>query len=251
MSYCICCGLEFTPDKAHPYQKFFNEEHRKRFHHKKERALRTIKEREAREKITCHICGMMFTPTNEHRIYCSGECSKEAVNQSKKKELEILRNKSRKQIRYCKYCGIEFNPAITGRWKYCSNNHYFLDVFGREEPQERTMICEWCGKEFTTRHLLARGCCDKHTKKITKWERKQRMRAVIHVPYSRWEIFQRDNFTCHICGSPIDMDASAPIPDSPSIDHVIPINYGGADAPYNVKSAHFICNSVKSDRLMQ
>jgi 5-methylcytosine-specific restriction endonuclease McrA len=77
------------------------------------------------------------------------------------------------------------------------------------------------------------------------------MRSVIHVPYSRWEIFQRDNFVCHICGAPIDMNALAPTPMSPSIDHVIPIKLGGADTEDNVKAAHFICNSKKSDRLMQ
>jgi len=211
---------------------------------------RTKEERENREKIICDICGDIFTPTHKHYRYCSNICSDEAIKRSKIKELENARKLRKKIMRYCKYCGCKFNPAVTGRKKYCSNKHYFLDKYGREEPHEREKICEWCGRPFKTRISKARAC-PYHAKKLAKWERKLRLRAVVHIPYSRWEIFQRDHFTCHICGNPIDMNAVAPTPYSPSLDHVIPIDHGGADADYNVKAAHFICNSKKSNRLLQ
>ncbi len=43
------------------------------------------------------------------------------------------------------------------------------------------------------------------------------------------------------------MDAVAPALYSPTIDHVIPLAKGGYDTIENVKAAHFICNSKKSD----
>jgi 5-methylcytosine-specific restriction endonuclease McrA len=34
---------------------------------------------------------------------------------------------------------------------------------------------------------------------------------------------------------------------APTIDHLIPLARGGGDTPANVATAHFICNSIKSD----
>ncbi len=241
----------------HPYQKFCCLKHSKQFGHKKERGpngSRTIKERQVRSQVNCKVCGDPFTSTKDNHAYCCQTCRDEGQGRIDREEkwMQIIRSReqSRKKVRQCVYCGRPFNPAITGRWKYCSTRHYFLDVHGREAPEARVKQCEWCGKEFLSRISKARACKE-HAKRLAKWERNLRMQAVVHVPYSRWDIFQRDQFTCHICGTPIDMRSDAPAPLSPSIDHVIPIVLGGADAEFNVKAAHFICNSKKSGRLMQ
>lgn len=251
---CLYCGIEFTPDRQHAFQRFCKPKHANQYHSKKERPARTQKEREAREKIACGNCGTMFTPTKHLIKYCSTECQERAyqlMDEREKEKARLFRIAHPPQLtkRICRWCGKEFEA--TGRWMCCNAEHSYLYLYGFELPKERVRTCEWCGKEYKTNHKKSRGCCPKHANRISKRERIQRMRAVIHVPYSRWEIYQRDKFTCHICGAPIDMDAIAPLPYSPSIDHVIPIKAGGADADYNVKAAHFICNSVKSDRLLQ
>lgn len=69
-----------------------------------------------------------------------------------------------------------------------------------------------------------------------------------HEPYSRAEIFERDNWTCQLCGDPLDMTAKSPAPFSPSIDHVVPLVKGGPDTPANVQAAHLVCNCRKNKK---
>lgn len=55
------------------------------------------------------------------------------------------------------------------------------------------------------------------------------------------EIFERDNWTCHICGGPVEMaDAS--------LDHIKPIARGGDHTAANLACSHRMCNFVKGDR---
>jgi 5-methylcytosine-specific restriction endonuclease McrA len=48
----------------------------------------------------------------------------------------------------------------------------------------------------------------------------------------------------------VNRKVKVPHPRAPTIDHVVPLSQGGADAPWNVKTAHFMCNSEKGDRTM-
>jgi 5-methylcytosine-specific restriction endonuclease McrA len=59
----------------------------------------------------------------------------------------------------------------------------------------------------------------------------------IHEPYTRKEIYERDNELC-FCGELVDLGNYV-------IDHFVPVSLGGADAPWNVRIAHPSCNSRK------
>jgi 5-methylcytosine-specific restriction endonuclease McrA len=43
--------------------------------------------------------------------------------------------------------------------------------------------------------------------------------------------------------------ASVPHPMAPTIDHIVPLSKGGTHEPINCRTAHFLCNSTKGDRL--
>ncbi|MFD7109169.1 HNH endonuclease [Streptomyces microflavus] len=64
------------------------------------------------------------------------------------------------------------------------------------------------------------------------------------------EVHTRDGWTCQLCRLPIDPDVAWPHPESPSVDHVIPLSRGGTHALSNVQSAHLGCNSSKGDKLI-
>lgn len=66
-----------------------------------------------------------------------------------------------------------------------------------------------------------------------------------HEPYKDMEIFERDGWICGICGLKIDKRLKRPNLLSKSIDHIIPLSKGGADAPINLQAAHLICNIGK------
>ena len=53
---------------------------------------------------------------------------------------------------------------------------------------------------------------------------------------------------CHLCGGDIDYDAESHLdPKSFTIDHIIPLNRGGADVLDNLAACHRQCNRAKSD----
>lgn len=69
------------------------------------------------------------------------------------------------------------------------------------------------------------------------------------APVYRSEIYKRDRYLCHICGKKVRRKAQVPHPMAPTLDHLVPLALGGTHEPANVATAHFMCNSIKGDRL--
>ena len=65
-------------------------------------------------------------------------------------------------------------------------------------------------------------------------------RGVKHQPYKVEDIIARDRGLCGLCGKKV---AKA----DQSIDHILPLSLGGADAPHNVQLAHIRCNQQKGN----
>ena len=62
------------------------------------------------------------------------------------------------------------------------------------------------------------------------------------------DVFDRDGWVCGICGDPVDPELKYPDPLSKSLDHIVPIAWGGAHSSENAQLAHLRCNILKSDR---
>lgn len=62
-----------------------------------------------------------------------------------------------------------------------------------------------------------------------------------HVPFTRWNIYQRDNYTCQYCGE----QHSA---EDLTFDHVIPASQGGTKSWTNIATACYPCNRRKGPR---
>lgn len=79
-----------------------------------------------------------------------------------------------------------------------------------------------------------------------KRTRRHRLRtARTGEPVRFHEIAKRDNWTCQLCGFPVDRDAAVPDFEAPVLDHVVALALGGAHDPSNMQLAHFLCNSYK------
>ena len=61
-------------------------------------------------------------------------------------------------------------------------------------------------------------------------------------------VIRRAGGACHICGLPIDYSLPYLDPGEFVVDHVIPLDAGGADDLSNKAPAHRRCNRDKSNR---
>ena len=77
-------------------------------------------------------------------------------------------------------------------------------------------------------------------------KRKALKRGKTHESYRDSYIFERDGWTCQLCGQKINKRLKWPHPRSKSIDHIIPLSKGGDDYPTNVQATHLRCNLGKN-----
>ena len=68
-------------------------------------------------------------------------------------------------------------------------------------------------------------------------------------PKLRLELYERDDWTCHICSEPVDRSGDPNGNRAPSLDHLVPRSLGGTDDPSNLKTACRSCNSRKGIRV--
>jgi 5-methylcytosine-specific restriction endonuclease McrA len=63
------------------------------------------------------------------------------------------------------------------------------------------------------------------------------------------DIFERDNWTCQLCGEGIDIALKWPNPLSASLDHILPLSAEGDHTRENSQAAHLQCNMLKGARV--
>lgn len=68
--------------------------------------------------------------------------------------------------------------------------------------------------------------------------------------FTNTEVFERDNWTCYMCGITVDANADCYQPNSATVDHVLPFAQGGQHTLGNVRCACFQCNSTKQAKVL-
>jgi 5-methylcytosine-specific restriction endonuclease McrA len=148
----------------------------------------------------------------------------------------------------------------TDSWcRECANAYQLAYKNARYVPKpKQPATCGHCGAEFMADKrrsiFCSRECFEvgKHRRNIKHVQaRRARERAATVEPFFPSEVYARDDWTCGLCGGAIDSAAKKPHPQSPSIDHIVPLVLGGDHSLANVQAAHLGCNVRKGARLIE
>lgn len=158
----------------------------------------------------------------------------------------------------CPYCSV---PMTGRKVNHCGavecqrmwqRNRMCLYMRGRRLANGRDRYpareCAACGKTFQPPGRDATMCCSRVCTNVMRYgdgPRWKPLRRPSISPAKRLGIYERDDWTCYLCGYAVDRTAIVPDLEAPTLDHMVPVASGGGDEVENLKTAHFYCNSFK------
>lgn len=122
----------------------------------------------------------------------------------------------------------------------------------KKKQQQEMKTCAHCGAfYFSSRSKYCSPECSKavmnHYFSNRKEEKRKRARTKDSNSISVLSLYKRDDGICWLCGEACDINADTNSNMYPSVDHVKPISLGGKDEWGNVRLAHRLCNSLRSN----
>lgn len=203
---------------------------------------------------------------------CGVECSRPTTTGRVPRWCEDCRPWDHYQAapRACLRCSVSFLPSYAPQ-RYCSPSCYSRRDYGtgtyskelvlwvrplpkpvRSQPvRSRATVwaagwCQDCGKAFVTYDPQTRYCSERCRSRDAGSRYRAVKRAAFVETVYRYRIYERDKWTCKLCGKRVKRKAVVPDPKAPTLDHIIPLSQGGTHEPANVQCAHFMCNTLKN-----
>lgn len=154
--------------------------------------------------------------------------------------------------RICAGCGVDtpLEGMRRSRCLECARER--SRAYYAYKPVAVEITCHVCASTFIGSPAKNKYCSDDCRAvglKATKIVRDRKIRQSTIEYFSREQVFDRDEWTCHICAEAISPELKYPHPMSASLDHVVPVSRGGAHTLENAAASHFRCNIRKSDRM--
>ena len=125
-----------------------------------------------------------------------------------------------------------------------------------EQYNKKLHPCVVCGEVTDRPKYCSDRCSNKASNKANEIRRRNIIKeAMIDNDITLQSLYKRDGGVCYLCGKPCRYDDYVTKDGTfiagdwyPSIDHVIALANGGEHSWENVRLAHRLCNSRKSDR---
>jgi hypothetical protein len=211
-----------------------------------------------RPDYTCKQCGKIFNAWKRCPTFCSRDCSFAHKRANKVRRAELRREQAN-QPRICLMCNSAFTPKTIAA-RLCGQRECTLEyerrraqACGRKEASVRPLrLCRECKTPFRaeypskSRTYCSQSCLDRRNNRINKATRRARMRGVNRQPLDPFDVFERDNWRCHLCGVRTPRNLRGTHNDrAPELDHILPLAVGGTHSHDNVACACRKCNQNK------
>jgi 5-methylcytosine-specific restriction endonuclease McrA len=187
----------------------------------------------------CVGCGSRF---NERRglrgrrigrgEFCTPECKRElAGNEHQKLQARRMLYRATVRMKSSRQ-KLRKTPLVAGPCCVCG------ELLIARQLTKHALHCEGCVTE--AQQAVISACRDR---------RKARKRGAFKTTrVHRRKVFERDKWRCHICGGRIDKSLTSPDRGSATLDHIVPLAFGGEHTMHNIKAAHYGCNSRRGHR---
>lgn len=217
----------------------------------------------AKDGLVCEWCDKPFWRNkrgNDERKFCTHSCAmsfKSAFGRSG----NLIGRFSQIWAAHCSECG---NPFVSRREKsYCSAaclaglNRRKARQWGESRKVVTARACKQCGVSFAPeygnmrRTFCSKPCQKRHARRGKSKNHEARAKAfgVERKHFNTLRIFQRDNWTCQLCGVKTPSRLKGTQDDrAPELDHILPLSQGGGHVQENVQCACRKCNSDKGAR---
>lgn len=204
----------------------------------------------------CPVCSAPIPPqprSGRPRRTCSAEC-KRIFDAARKAQRTIDGHASMR----CKHPGCT-NLVPMGQRRFCSTE--CRQMFGQRSKSPngfgdrcavRFSPCPDCGATTTQhgkgRDVICKPCS--RARRLAGYRRKNHNRRVSGSPIAVTvvDLAREDGAKCHLCGKRVDMRLSGHSPKGPTIDHLVPVSFGGTNDRINLALAHRECNVKRSNR---
>lgn len=263
--HCGWCGVKNPPSKGVKPRKWCSDLRSGRaaeFRRRGKAVAGSVRE----VPTSCAGCGVPIEQGERSRNpkkWCSQSCRVKTRRDNNPVYRHNLRDRSAAAVRAknaampdveCGHCGEVTPRTKTGRpLKYCDDSCQSAAYYRRYRKSAPE-----CSEEGCNRPVISKGLCgshygaiwraanpDKHTAKNLRYRARKKHEGA--ESFSRMEVLELSDWTCHLCGDPIDRDCDYPNPLYGTVDHVVPLAKGGTHTLDNVKAAHHVCNSTKRD----
>lgn len=242
---CKECGRPFK--KIYGSEQFCSIDCRKIATYRKKQADRQAQKQPIAPR-NCLYCGKEFTPKRSDTKYCCHECADK--HRTQQKYCGGLTGEERERVKR-EHQRLNQMKAVEA-WKAKAN------AKPKPAPKYYTGTCAVCGKTFTTRNPAQKTCSKQCGKKLQYARKQSRIpkEQIIDKDITLEALYRRDSGVCYLCGglcdwADKDKEKNTVGAKYPSIDHIIPIARGGLHSWGNVRLAHFKCNVMKSDSLIE
>lgn len=177
--------------------------------------------------LSCLICSASLT--GQQKAYCSGPCKNRAKYEREKASGYADVKNRRRHKAWSEHLALTARPLCTATG--CDRPHTakgFCLMHWKADKRRNGATWAVSGSDFK-RRALQYGA---------EYER-----------FDKRDIFARDGWACQLCSLPVDRGAKFPHPQSPSLDHIVPLSLGGDHVPSNTQCTHLGCNMRKSNNM--